>query len=172
MAEGFSLYQMTSDYKRFTELVESGEISAEDMQDTLDSLAEDINTKLDNTCSFIKELKMQIEAMKKAKAEFDARIKEKENIIERLQYNITNCMINSGMKKFESTNHKVTFKPSDAVVITDEKLLFDYLRRDYPDAIRITEKQEVDKKAVAKIINDGGQIGGAIIEHRYNPQIK
>ena len=36
----------------------------------------------------------------------------------------------------------------------------------------MTEKQEVDKKAVAKIIQDGGQIGGAVIEHRYNPQIK
>ena len=49
MANEFSLYQLTSDYKRFTELVENGDISEEDMQDTLDSIAEDINTKLDNT---------------------------------------------------------------------------------------------------------------------------
>ena len=54
MADGFTLYQLTSDYKRFTDMVESGEISAEDMQDTLDGLAEDINTKLDNTCGHIK----------------------------------------------------------------------------------------------------------------------
>nr|DAH38959.1 MAG TPA: resistance protein [Caudoviricetes sp.] len=172
MANEFSLYRLTSDYKRFTELVENGDISEEDMQDTLDSIAEDINTKLDNTCSYIKTLKMQIDGMTKAKAELDERIKRKKNVITRLEYYITQCMVNSGMNQFESTNHRVTFKPSNAVVITDERLLFDYLKRDYPDAIRVTEKQEVDKKAVAKIIQDGGQIGGAFIEHRYNPQIK
>ena len=71
MAEGFTLYQLTSDYKRFTEMVENGEISAEDMQDTLDGLAEDINTKLDNTCGYIKSLEAQVDALKKAKDEFD-----------------------------------------------------------------------------------------------------
>lgn len=172
MANEFSLYRLTSDYKRFTELVENGDISEEDMQDTLDSIAEDINTKLDNTCSYIKTLKMQIDGMTKAKAELDERIKQKKNVITRLEYYITQCMVNSGMKQYESTNHRVTFKPSNAVVITDERLLLGYLKRDYPDAIRVTEKQEVDKKAVAKIIQDGGQIGGAVIEHRYNPQIK
>lgn len=172
MANEFSLYRLTSDYKRFTELVENGDISEEDMQDTLDSIAEDINTKLDNTCSYIKTLKMQIDGMTKAKAELDERIKQKKNVITRLEYYITQCMVNSGMKQYESTNHRVTFKPSNAVVITDERLLLGYLKRDYPDAIRVTEKQEVDKKAVAKIIQDGGQIGGAFIERRYNPQIK
>ena len=83
MANEFSLYQLTSDYKRFTELVENGDISEEDMQDTLDSIAEDINTKLDDTCSYIKTLKMQIDGMTKAKAELDERIKQKKNVITR-----------------------------------------------------------------------------------------
>ena len=172
MADGFTLYQLTSDYKRFTEMVENGEISAEDMQDTLDGLAEDINTKLDNTCGYIKSLEAQVDALKKAKDEFDERIKQKKNAIEKLKFYLTNCMVNSGMKQYESIYHRVTFKPSDAVVITDEELLMGYLKRDYPDAIRVTEKREVDKKALAKIINEGGEIGGAVIEHRYNPQIK
>ena len=79
MADGFTLYQLTSDYKRFTEMVENGEISAEDMQDTLDGLAEDINTKLDNTCGYIKSLEAQVNALKKAKDDFDERIKQKKN---------------------------------------------------------------------------------------------
>lgn len=172
MTNGFSLYQLTADFRRFSDMVEAGEISPDDMADTLDALGEDIRAKLDNCIGYTKELLAQLAALKVAAAATAERIKSKQAAIDRMTAYIADCMHGCGLAKFETTDHLVTLRPSEAVVVTDEHLLMDYLRRDHPDYITTKTVETYAKKDISTLIKAGADIGGAHIEHRLNPQIK
>ena len=155
-----SLYEIIRDIENFEFQIddETGEILN---IEELDKLELEKDTKTENICLFIKNLKADIEAYKGEKKTFDQKIKQAENKVESLTKYLQNML---GGEKFKTSKVSVSYKKSEKVVCPDMLLVEpDYLRYVSP---------ELDKKKIKDAIKAGVEVKGCYIEESSNIQIK
>jgi hypothetical protein len=105
----------------FQEDEETGEILFDDSD--LEALQMTRLEKWDNTASYIKSLKADIEAMKAEEKNLNARRKTKERQVENLINYLVCSMEAADQKKFETARNKVSARTSKQVEIDLEDLL-------------------------------------------------
>ena len=120
----------------------------------------------------VKELGLTVLAVEhrvKEEKSLAERRKAKEAKAERLKSYIADAL---GGSAFETARVKCSFRKSTAVNITDNVTLLWYLKSMSLDKCVKHKDPEVVKSEVAKLLKDGRDIPGAVLEERNNMTIK
>lgn len=139
------LYEINQKYLEILEAIENEEIPVDCIKDTLDSIEGDFELKIDSIVSYIKNLKIEKEAIKDEIKTLQARVKSKENKIEGLTEYVKTSMEIFNKKKIETSRNVISLRK------TPEKL--------------VIKNEELAKEKLTKIE------GGVIIETRINKQL-
>lgn len=169
-----TLYEISDRYTGFLALVDSGEI--DDMQaitDTLDSIQQEFDQKVDNIACLFKSLSSEADAIEAEAKRLTGRAKYKRNVCDRLKAYVAANMQMIGQEKFENERNRVSFTKSKSLDITDEDALYGSLEAaGRLDLVKIVTERNFDKTAIKKEINGGAAFDGATVRENKNLQIK
>lgn len=142
---------------------ETGEVIFDDTD--LDQLNIDLETKIENTGLYIKNLRAEAEAIKAEEAALKARRERKQNTADHYADYIKNYMIMDGRPRYETPRVSMTIRKSEAVEIDP--------LANIPDAY-LVEKREVkpDKTALKKALKGGEVFEGVHLITNQNITIK
>ena len=135
----------------------------------LDELTQGAADKIANTARFIRYAEVQIDAMEKAIAGIKARKQSAQNLVDKLSVLTVNALfaLPDGKRNVEEPDIKVSARPSDIVMIDDEKLLDEKFFN-----IKIKQEKTVSKTAIKDAIKAGEDVKGARLVKSYKLQIK
>ena len=163
------LYELTADIRNFMAAVEAGDIPAEAIDDTLESLDMMFDEKAENVACLIKELEAEAAAIKEEAASLTDRAKSKANHAESLKKYLAMSMTATGKDKLETARCKLSFRKSEKVITTDEFL--DWALAENEELLTF-RAPEPNKTAIKNYIKAGGEVVGACIETSMNLQVK
>ena len=155
-----TLYELVKEIEDFQFVIdeETGEILN---FDELDALQLEKNTKVENICLLIKNLRSDAEAYKNEKNSFEQKRKQAENKADRLTAYVQYILAGD---KFKSSKVNVSYRKSEKVICPD-------LLEVEPDYLRYKEP-ELDKKKIKDAIKAGVKVKGCYMEENLNIQIK
>lgn len=178
-----SLYEIDERLKMLEEYmvdIDTGEMieSEDEFNKLFDEIQMDLNTKIEQTLCFHKNLLADVEAFKAEEKNIAKRRKVKENLAERLKARIDKYITQQytnedgvvDMKglnkyKFETPKVKVSYRKSDKVEITNQ----DEIPKEF---IKVVTEEKPMLNEIKKSIKDGNVINGAILVEGLNMQIK
>lgn len=140
---------------------ETGEITT--IEEKLNELEMDFNTKIENIACYIKNLSSDIAAIKEEEQRLAKRRRAKENLVESLKRYATSNLVEMGYNKFESPRACLSFRKSSVVVIDDGTKLEDKY---------LNIKVEPNKALLKEALQIGIRFDGVRIEERVNLQVK
>ena len=169
-----TLYEISDQYRAFMQMVDSGEI--EDMEaisDTLESIQQEFDAKVDNIACLFKSLSAEAEAIEMEAKRLMERAKYKRNVCDRLKSYVSANMQAIGQEKFENERTRVSFTKSKSLEITDEDALYTALEASGRlDLVNIVTERKFDKTAIKREINGGTFFDGANVKINKNIQIR
>jgi hypothetical protein len=140
---------------------ETGEIIDEDKLEEFNQLQMDRDTKIENICLFIKNLKSDATALKAEKDAFASRQKAAEKKAERLTEYLSGYLAG---EKFKSEKAVVSYRKSESVSVTDiTKIPLEYMTMADPTP---------NKTAIKSAIKAGDEVPGAEIVVNQNISIR
>ena len=144
------LYEISDQIRQALQMVADGEIPEDQMQDTLEALGVEFDTKVDNTAAVIRELYSESDSIKAEIERLTNMKKVKDGHIERLKDYLRFEMSKNGKKKVEGKRFNVTIGASVPVLeITGE--------------ITGYKKESLDTVAIKNDLKEGKQIAGAML---------
>lgn len=143
--------------------LETGEIIDTDQ---LDKLQMEREKKLENVACWIKELKVEAEALKNEKQALAERQKVAENKAESLKKWLAYALQG---EKFKTTKCAISFRKSEAVEVTDEGL--NNLMKEH-DELLTYKAPEPNKTAIKQAIKDGLNVPGVQLVQNVSTIIK
>ena len=154
-----TLYEIVKEIEDFQFQIddETGEILN---FDELDALELEKNTKVENICLLIKNLRSDAEAYKAEKNSFELKRKHAENKANRLTAYVQYILAG---EKIKSSKVNVSYRKSEKVECVD-MLMVD------PDYLKYTP--ELDKTKIKEAIKAGVEVKGCQLVERQNVQIK
>lgn len=141
---------------------ETGEILDAEAFEELDKLQMMKDEKIEGILLWIKNLKSDVEALKKEKQAFESRQKAAENKAESLKKYVSGILCG---EKFKTDLVSVTWRKSKATEYNGD--IFDL-----PEVCITRKEPEVNKTALKKLLESGKNIPGARIIEKQNIQIK
>lgn len=155
------LYEISADYQRFQEQVESGEIPEEAIADTLEAIEGEFDDKVDNIACMIKSLRAEVEGIKAERKELEKRIKQKENKADRLTQYLKDQMFFSGRTKVETPRNVVRICNNPASVeFDDEETFISFARANELDNLLSYSQPKPNKTAIKDVLKDGVELPG------------
>ncbi len=146
------LYELTSQMRGLQSLLESGELSADELADTFEALEGDIQAKGAGALSVLANLQSEASAYDTEIKRMQARKKTILNHHEWLKSYLRDNMIATGITKIESPLFTATLrKPSKVVEVVDSELIPNEYRK-----LTITVEKAVIKKALKRGIDIPG----------------
>lgn len=148
-----NLFELLISYKQLYNKLDEG-YSIEDLQDTLDSIEADMNTKVDNTVGLIRRVESDTDAIDKEIKRLQALKKQKNNFISRLKQHLQDALEIQQKDNYRtSTNYIYKRNNQPSVNITNEALI--------DNVYRIPQPDKYDKKAMKEDILAGADVEGA-----------
>jgi chaperonin cofactor prefoldin len=150
------LYELTEQFRGLQEFIESGEMSLEDLQDTLEGLTGDVQAKGASTMLVMANLKRRAEAYDAEVKRMQAISKSLDGSYEWLKNYLRDNMAACGITKIESPLFTATLgKPGLVVEILDEAKIPELHKELIPASWRI------DKKSILRDLKAGIDVPGA-----------
>lgn len=164
MGDKLSLYELTSEHRLICDAIEEagGEITPE-IEAMLAINEENFLTKANGYCEIIAKYAQMAEMAKARKAQLDTVQKVAENTVKRMKERIAQAMDTYGLPKVEVGVHKLSFRTSKAVEITDEAKI--------PN-IYIKVATSVDKTKLRADLMAGVVVEGAELKENKSLQIR
>ncbi len=151
------LYDQTGKMLELQKLVDDGEMSQDDIQDTLDGMQLEFNDKASSIVSLAESLQGDVSALDVEIKRLQARKKAITNNQDRLKEYLRHNMELSGITKIKSPLFSITLGKA---TVTADVVDVDFL----PDEFVNTEVViKADKKAILKALKDGQEIPGAVL---------
>lgn len=165
MSDNVTLYEMTMERRNALDNIEVDENGELIGLEALEALDLQIADKTEACGIVIKELKAQAEMIAAEEKALKERKESKIHKAEKLTEYVANMMLMNDMPSLETARVKMSFRKSEAVVVTDEALI----PKDY---MVETVTVKPDKVGLKKAIKSGEDIPGVVLETRSNLQIK
>lgn len=157
-----NLFKLSQNYMQVIHMVE--ELDEETLKDTLDSINESIELKVENTAYVIKTLEANSKAYKD---EMDRMAKSKKTIdnnIKNLNLYMQQAMEQTGMDKIEGKLIKVSIQNNPpSVYVTQEESLKEYM---------VEQPKKLDKRALLDDLKQGVEVAGAELQQTRSVRIK
>ena len=135
----------------------------------VEALQMEREAKIENLALYVKNLTAEAAAIREEEKTLAERRKAKETKAERLKTYLAEALGGAG---FETARVKCSFRKSTAVNITDNVTLLWYLKSMSLDKCVKHKDPEVVKSEVAKLLKNGRDIPGVVLEERNNMTIK
>ena len=146
-----SLYQNTMDMLELHNLLNSGEVSEEDLSDTIESIGAAWEERAEAVLCVIKNMRAEAAGIKAEEDRLAARRRAKERSADRLEDYLSRAMQALHMPKYESVRHKVSFITSHRIRVTDEAALLEWARENAPEVIKHGE-DTISKDAIKTLV--------------------
>jgi hypothetical protein len=154
------LYELSESFRKLSEMLEEAldneELDADSEQmfkDTLESIQESIEVKIENICKFMKNLDGDVKAFKAEEDRLNKKRKAIENKIDGMKKYMEEMLINAGIKEVKAGTFKVKFaKTNPSVEILNPKLV--------PEQYREKQEDKIFKAEILKDLKDGKVIDG------------
>ena len=157
-----NLFKLSQNYMQVIHMAE--ELDEETLKDTLDSINESIELKVENTAYVIKTLEANSKAYKD---EMDRMAKSKKTIdnnIKNLKLYMQQAMEQTGMNKIEGKLIKVSIQNNPpSVYVTQEESLKEYM---------VEQPKKLDKRALLDDLKQGVVVAGAELQQTRSVRIK
>lgn len=161
-----SLYTINAEYALIAaELIEAGGELTDSLELALQINEAELQEKSLHLAYIIKDLQYQQDYCKSEIERITKRKKSIEKSQERLEDAIKAAMLQHDVTVITKDTIRISLRRSQAVVITDERLIPDFLKE-------ADIKYKIDKAELMRLIKDGTEILGAAIEIRQNLQIR
>jgi len=161
------LYEISEQYQQALSELESSDLPAEVVQDTLEALKGDLEVKAKNVAAFIANRNAEIAAVKEASKKLADRAKYEEARIQRLKEYLKFNMERNEITEIRSPELVLKIaKNPPSVVIDDADLIPQDYKREIP------AKYEPDKSAIKKAYKDGYIVPGTHIASTTRLDIK
>ena len=159
-----NLYNITTEMKNLTLLLEEGELTPE-LEQSLVITQDQLQAKAIDYAYVIRNLEADSEAIDNEIKRLKAMKEAKDNAIDRIKEAVRNAMLASGIDKIESSLFKLSLRRSEAVEVVNIDQL--------PESL-ITVKKTVsaDKTKIKFFIKNGLPVEGATLVENYSLQIK
>lgn len=136
------MYELTEQFKGLQALIESGEMDAETLKDTMDGLGTDIQEKAQDVLHYLANLSGDIQAFDDEIKRMNARKKALQNHHNWLKDYLRTNMIECDIQKIECPVFTATLrKPTKMVEITSEKDLPTSYQELVPASFKILKKK-------------------------------
>lgn len=149
-----SLYQLNNAYAQLQQMIEDGQ---EGLDDTLASITDAVEEKLEAYAMVIKNIESDVEGIKSEEKRLAERRKVMENGINRMKQAIAETLGSSGQDKVKTEKFTFSWRKSSAVRIHDEKLI----PKEYIKVTTTISRQELAKRLKNETIP-----GAELIENR------
>lgn len=153
-----SLYELTGDYARFSDLMEMEELEPEmqeALEEALGNLGEDIEIKLENYAKIIKNFESDIAGLKAEEERLNKKRKTLENSIKNMKQRMTEAMIATGKVDIKGELFKFKVQANPPSVIMDTISLFDV-----PEKYLVPQAPKIDRKLLAEDLKAGVDLDG------------
>lgn len=169
-----TLYEIADTYRDFLDAVENGDIEDMDaIADTLDSLQQEFDCKVDNIACLYKSLSAEADAIDAEAKRLQERAKYKRNVCDRLRAYVASNMQSIGQERFENERNSISFRKATSLSIVDEHALLTALQvANRTDLYETEEVVKFDKTGIKKVIKDGISFAGCELKTSKNIQIK
>lgn len=135
----------------------------------LDELQLAREAKLENMGLYIKNLLAEASAIREEEKALAERRKAKENRAESLKAYLSRVLDGSN---FETARVKMSFRSSQSVNIEDEQSVIHWLESNNLEEALTYSLPKISKTAVGKLLKEGTEIQGAVLQDNNNLQIK
>lgn len=150
-----SLYQLNNAYAQLQQMIEDGQ---EGLEDTLASITDAVEEKLEAYAMVIKNIESDVEGIKSEEKRLAERRKIMENGITRMKQAIAETLQGSGQDKVKTEKFTFSFRKSSKVEVSD----IDSLPQQF-----IKVERTISRSELAKALKAGEQIEGAqLIENQ------
>ncbi len=150
------LYDIAQEYNQLLQMVDAGELTAEDIKDTLESIGAEFDVKARNCVMVVRQFESDSAGIDKEIERLKMLQKSVDNSSERLLDYIKSGMVSVGKDKLDLGLFKLTLKAAaKAVEVTDEKKIPALYFREVPAT------KAVDKALIKSALSDGFAIEGA-----------
>lgn len=167
-----NLYSITNEYKRLLDDIAEGNIPEEAIKDTLDSVTDELNSKLDNIACYVKGLNAEAEAIRIEAITLQTRQKAKANESTRLMDYIHDAMITAGKSKLETARCKLSIKLNpEALNVTDTAALITWAQAKYEDLLTYASPT-LDKVKIKELVKAGVQVPGCSLTRGERLEVK
>lgn len=162
-----TLYELTAEQKRLLEIAEDPETDQDIVEETMTDLKTDFSKKLNDYGIVMRELEVEIDALKSEESRLAERRKVVENNRDRMKKAVLRAMIETDQKKVSTPLFKFS------VAKSPKKLIVDKDWRDIPMEFLIEQDPKINKDAIKKYLEDGNDADGiAHFEQGENLRIK
>lgn len=156
------LYSLTKSYQEVLDLIEEG---AMDLTDTLESITDAVEDKVENIAKLVKTLEAEAAGIKVEEQRLADRRKSRENHAKRLKEYAEGAMLQTGQKKIKGPLFTIAIqKNPPSVNISDESLI--------PKAYFVEQAPTLNKKEVLQDLKLGLPIPGAEIKQTESLRIR
>ncbi|UNM90587.1 siphovirus Gp157 family protein [Vagococcus sp. CY52-2] len=158
-----NLYELTSNYKYVLDLAD--ELDEQTLKDTLDSIKEPLEEKVDNTARLIKAMENDVKAFKEEETRIKQRRQAIENNIKRIKERLQYDLENNELDKIEGKTFKVSVQNNPvSVKIVDEKMI--------PKGYFVEQEPKLNKKELLEDMKRGEEIFGAELQQTRSIRIR
>lgn len=155
-----SLYQLNNAYAQLQQMIEDGQ---EGLEDTLDSITDAVEEKLEAYAMVIKNIESDVEGIKSEEKRLAERRKVMENGVVRMKQAIAETLQNSGQDKVKTEKFTFSWRKSSKV----EVLNIDSLPQQY-----VKVERTISRAELAKALKAGEQIEGAQLVENQSLSIR
>ncbi|MFT8825202.1 MAG: siphovirus Gp157 family protein [Liquorilactobacillus mali] len=158
-----NLFELTVKYK---ELADRDDLDPEMIKDTLDSIEDTFNSKVDNIATWIERNQMNVDWLTKKIQELRELQTTLKNKNKQLNQYLTDAIDSAGYKEVKTDNHFLkprNYRPS--VIISDESVV--------PESYKNVEQvTKIDKKLLYEDLKNGKDINGVELKPSRKVVIK
>lgn len=155
-----SLYQLNNAYAQLQQMIEDGQ---EGLEDTLASITDAVEEKLEAYAMVIKNIESDVEGIKSEEKRLAERRKVMENGVIRMKLAIAETLQNSGQDKVKTEKFTFSFHKSSKVEVSD----IDSLPQEY-----VKVERTISRSDLAKALKAGEQIEGAQLVENQSLSIR
>ncbi|MFT8477701.1 MAG: siphovirus Gp157 family protein [Liquorilactobacillus sp.] len=158
-----NLFELTVKYK---ELADRDDLDPEMIKDTLDSIEDTFNSKVDNIATWIERNQMNVDWLTKKIQELRELQTSLKNKNKQLNQYLTDAIDSAGYKEVKTDNHFLkprNYRPS--VIVSDESVV--------PESYKNVEQvTKIDKKLLYEDLKNGKDINGVELKPSRKVVIK
>lgn len=160
-----NIYEITQELREALDTMQIDEETGEIINwNAIDALNIAFDRKAEAYAVAIKESEAMAKELDEAAKSIGERKKSYQNRAEQMKKHLQFAMEAAGKEKIETANADISFKKSVAVVVDESSLPDEYWK--------ITEERKPNKAEVGKLLKQGENIPGAMLETRMNLQVK
>lgn len=163
-----TLYELAAQYRTDLETLSNLDLSDEAIQDTLEGMSGDLETKAHNLAAFVRNLETTAEAIKEAEVTMAKRRKVMESRIDRLKTYTLNAMIDHKIDRITSPYFVLSIakNPPSVEVYDPAQIPVKFMRQPEPPPT------VPDKKVILETLKAGVEVAGCRLNQGIRLQIK